>query len=665
MSTIEEKQERITRYMESVFNEKKPYAFISYSHEAEDKEKVYSLLEKLMKKGINFAIDTEYPGLDGSWIDGMFKRVKHKNCKSMLSFFSKTYMYSRPSLLEQFMRYAPVVQQAHEDSVFSCIYISLFGMNRDIKTFLQARDEKTPQEIKNRKVASLKRKLLEAEIELEEEEYLLQVTNDYRIEPSSDLYKHLTSGLRAYVTDELMFEDYLKRLGDIEDIKFIREMFYHIAKRENKLNNVNLFTEEDNILAMLKQNGVLEDAEIKEKALKLFEEDKTAAVPVKQVEISAFTSVAKEESPEKQVIKTTSVPDVKASSELTKPAELSATEIYLWTYQNKKGTDAVLEWDGISDTCVVRKGSKAAAEAEKFVNVKSAYALKRRLEQEKILVNDIFQEDYTCNAMASVLNLLVGGSVSRPQQMESGLLVKAAALSTGMENPGTRQPEKVVQTAAGTMQFNYQINTTDAKYNIITLGVKGFMGFDETVIVRCNGTEYVKTTHKTAKGRIDGFKEIYAQNDIVEGDWLAVTCDYDNKVITLEKKDFVEGFTGDDMQESQIADTVEDLIRSAGLSFLGIRLEDLIRRAAELEDKAAKAALVQEYFENQIGTKDSQIGGVRTRVNAAVRIMKAGKVEEVLNMVAGATTKVLPEAVAAAKEALRKIQSGELALPKF
>ena len=115
-------------------------------------------------------------------------------------------------------------------------------------------------------------------------------------------------------------------------------------------------------------------------------------------------------------------------------------------------------------------------------------------------------------------------------------------------------------------------------------------------------------------------------------------------------------------EERSIA-KIEDDVKSAGQSFIGLRMEDLLSRLPELEDKVTKNKLIEEYFENQIGTRDNAIGGTRTRVNAAIRIIKADKVLYALSLIDGSDSRVLPEAVLGAKRVINRIKTGKIKLP--
>lgn len=104
-------------------------------------------------------------------------------------------------------------------------------------------------------------------------------------------------------------------------------------------------------------------------------------------------------------------------------------------------------------------------------------------------------------------------------------------------------------------------------------------------------------------------------------------------------------------------------IRAAGKSFLGMRMGDLLNRINELEKPELKKKLIEEYYENQAGTFDSKIGGTTTRVNSAIRIIKADRVVEVLEQIDESDKRVKEEAVIEAKKTLDNIRNGKLKLP--
>lgn len=78
------------------------------------------------------------------------------------------------------------------------------------------------------------------------------------------------------------------------------------------------------------------------------------------------------------------------------------------------------------------------------------------------------------------------------------------------------------------------IGDTDVKYNICTLGAKFHVGFGVPVTVKINDCVYSFNMHKTAKGRIDGMKRLYAENGIELGTVLKATYNAKNQEIILE-----------------------------------------------------------------------------------------------------------------------------------
>jgi hypothetical protein len=97
-------------------------------------------------------------------------------------------------------------------------------------------------------------------------------------------------------------------------------------------------------------------------------------------------------------------------------------------------------------------------------------------------------------------------------------------------------------------------------------------------------------------------------------------------------------------KEARSINKINDDIKSAGQSFLGLHMADLLTRIKELDDKVSKSKLIEEYHSNQQGYYDKDTGGTRTRVNAAIRIIKAEKVMYALEQIDGSDPRVLPEA---------------------
>ncbi len=109
-----------------------------------------------------------------------------------------------------------------------------------------------------------------------------------------------------------------------------------------------------------------------------------------------------------------------------------------------------------------------------------------------------------------------------------------------------------------------------------------------------------------------------------------------------------------------------DDIKSAGQIFLAMNMEDLLNRVAELDDIEKKTALIGEYWKKQNGFYDKNSGGTRTRVNSALRIIRADKVLYALKeIVDNHDPRVEQTAIEKANELIKKIESGEIRLPRL
>lgn len=103
---------------------------------------------------------------------------------------------------------------------------------------------------------------------------------------------------------------------------------------------------------------------------------------------------------------------------------------------------------------------------------------------------------------------------------------------------------------------------------------------------------------------------------------------------------------------------------AAGLTFIGTRMEDMLRNAAKLDDTTFVTNLAEDYFKNQIETKDTQVSSTQTKVYAAIRIIKSAKVVDALNAVINSKHQsVSPAAKEAAQKCLQDIYDGKLRLP--
>lgn len=125
----------------------------------------------------------------------------------------------------------------------------------------------------------------------------------------------------------------------------------------------------------------------------------------------------------KDVIINSSVSTTSTVSTVSPVSQTSSLPVkQLWKYTGAQAC-AYLEWDGQSNNCIVKKGSRIAAESNKFAdNAKGAKKLKDKLIGENIIVDDYFTCDYACDKVSTMINLLGGGSISKPLEIQKGKL---------------------------------------------------------------------------------------------------------------------------------------------------------------------------------------------------------------------------------------------------
>lgn len=149
------------------------------------------------------------------------------------------------------------------------------------------------------------------------------------------------------------------------------------------------------MINLLNGGSVSMPAEIKGKNLRLAEDD-----------VNSSDIVPLEAETDKQELQS---PEPVSSVE---PTGSSSGEC-IYTYKNVR-----LQCDINSNRCTVLKGSKTQGESPKFAtNAAGAKKLKDELKQKRIIENDVFLEDYT-GSMATLLNLINGGSVSSTREKE-------------------------------------------------------------------------------------------------------------------------------------------------------------------------------------------------------------------------------------------------------
>lgn len=100
--------------------------------------------------------------------------------------------------------------------------------------------------------------------------------------------------------------------------------------------------------------------------------------------------------------------------------------------------------------------------------------------------------------------------------------------------------------------------------------------------------------------------------------------------------------------------------RSAGLWFVVIYMEPAILRIEELRNLESKNKFIEEMYDNNIGA-------TRTRVNCLLKIIKSGRIKEVLQIATNSTrlNNKYPEAIIKAGILLEKIKNNEIDISIF
>lgn len=127
-------------------------------------------------------------------------------------------------------------------------------------------------------------------------------------------------------------------------------------------------------------------------------------------------------------------------------------------------------------------------------------------------------------------------SLFRTEEKQRPVLVSPDPVASHAASAAVEAKEKTLPAqSTGDLFVEKKIGETDVKYNICTFGSKFHIGFGVPVVVRINGRSYECKMHKMTKGRIDGMKKLYTENQIVLGDILRASYSQKDNVILLEK----------------------------------------------------------------------------------------------------------------------------------
>lgn len=237
--------------------ETRPYAFISYSHAIKDMDQIYPFLKELFERGYSVVLDTEYAEMNDSWVNGMTKRVYHKNCKLMLTFSSESYLYSRPSLIEQYSRYSKECRNYHNGDVIPTILV-------DTADDMSLKYMETPNSsmIDITKTKNSK--------------------DRYALRENSESAECLRSGLLGFYSDgddntmsqRIINREYeaLQKYEDVDEIR--RQMRFVLQSEENYDHICNIKGKDviEKVVNQLENFGIFEDIDIQNKAHTHFSE---------------------------------------------------------------------------------------------------------------------------------------------------------------------------------------------------------------------------------------------------------------------------------------------------------------------------------------------------------------------------------------------------------
>ena len=390
-------------------NQEQDYVFISYSSK-DWKRGLYDIVyDVCTKKGLRVYFDTKFDVGSDSWLTQFKENMNNKHCKAVLAFISPNYKISYATLME--LMASQETSSAAKKPVLP-IYIGNAEVNDYDNTGLgtQRFADSSTNDIWDRELKIFNDLFLSI---VDDPENLAIQNKDYA---KNVLYKKSNVNDVPY-KEELTFEALSNNLkywenkvsdpdnqeakrqywqsGKIspEEKKATGEMFL------NKFNCAKLITM---IIQILDKNNIDGVNKNITQAIydKLNNKDDLNVGTVFDPNLIDRTGTENE------------------SGSGTKPPVSLKNQ---WTY-HAKGVSSILEWDGTSKSCIVLKGSRAGAEAAGFVKLASAKKLKDELVKDGIIVNDEFVRDYSCNKIATMINVLNGGSVSMPDEIKKGKL---------------------------------------------------------------------------------------------------------------------------------------------------------------------------------------------------------------------------------------------------
>lgn len=373
----------------------KPFVFISYK--SDDWETVLrDVVYRLVKDhGLNVYFDGSFDTHNSLWIDQFPENMENANCKGVLAFLDDKYATSYATLME--LGYS----QSHMDSTDHVRTLPVVPINLGKLTEITDEGDtglgKSTFENGEKNINAKAEKEFLDDVVDKLKKVFLHTHRPYKTRPS--LSKRLCSAMMEELIASLHVNDNYYERGDkldgiVQSIKDAcgSEVFQNVILPDSvSVSNKDVSPVPDEIEITV--DKLPEELTISQPQLS---DIITGPAPL----VSHKVHSASENQPE-------AIPDLVPGC------------MRKWTYHTRKGANAVLLWDGTSKNCKVLKGSIAAKEAPNFAaSASAAKKLKDQLVSQGNFSGLTFIADYDCDKIATMINLLNGGSVSMPAEIK-------------------------------------------------------------------------------------------------------------------------------------------------------------------------------------------------------------------------------------------------------
>ena len=338
----------------------KPYVFVSYK--SDDWEKVlHDIVYTLVKEyHLNVYFDGDFDGHNPLWTEQFPDNMEDPLCRGVLVFVDDKYATSYAALLE--LMYSQGGCQDPDDFSF---------VNKNVVPIYLSK--------------------------------LTKIEDDADTGLGTGVYEDKTKNIHAK-DEKVLFDDTFENICDTFNIfKKSKKPYMKQRKLSKKLCSVMV----EELLAYIGANDNyyqgIDSLDVIVKSIKDACGD--------EVFDSSDTTVNVETTTQSPMVTTPTTP---------KMTDTSATPVLnTWSYRGKDA-NATLIWDGESKTCTVLAGSKVGTEASGFVKLPAAKKLKDSIMEQKILIDGCFVQDYECDKISTMINVLNGGSVSMPSEIKNG-----------------------------------------------------------------------------------------------------------------------------------------------------------------------------------------------------------------------------------------------------